>query len=106
MKSMPAASAMRASARQSGQLADQRSGTFVAVRLDEQFAPNMPIFSTLPLYMAMRSGSDAVRADNVSSNAVIEIRLCRHASQCRTDLATLPPRSAPSLVADSAMGRA
>src|SRR3954468_21033235 len=57
MKSMPAASAILASARQSGQLAVQRSGTVVAVREDEQFAPNTPILSVLALYMAMRSGS-------------------------------------------------
>src|SRR3954452_12675633 len=62
MKSMPAASAMRASCRHSGQLADQRSGTLVAERPDEQFAPKMPIFSTLPLYMASRSCIAAVRA--------------------------------------------
>src|SRR3979409_1074615 len=57
MKSMPAASAILASARQSGQLALQRSGTVVAVREDEQLAPNTPILSVLGLYMAMRSGS-------------------------------------------------
>src|ERR1700684_3732788 len=53
MKSRPAASASRASARQSGQPADQRSGTLVAERPDEQLAPNRPIFSALPLYMAI-----------------------------------------------------
>src|ERR1700692_2331121 len=57
MKSMPASSAIFPSARQSGQLAVQRSGTVVAVREDEQFAPNTPILSVLALYMAMRSGS-------------------------------------------------
>src|ERR1700722_14808395 len=62
MKSMPAWSARRASARQSGQLADQRSGTVVAVRLGEQLAPNSPIFRALPLYMAMRSFMDGVGA--------------------------------------------
>ena len=66
MKSMPASSAMRASARQSGQLADQRSGTVVAVRDDEQLAPNMPILSALALYMAMRSRIDAVPVGNFS----------------------------------------
>src|SRR5262245_18903158 len=60
MKSMPASSAMRASARQSAQLADQRSGTRVAVRDDEQLAPNMPIFSTFELCMSMRSLIDGV----------------------------------------------
>src|SRR5262245_33394777 len=63
MKSMPAVSARRASLRQSGQLADQRSGTLVAERPDEQLAPNSPTLSALPLYMAMRSCMDAVRAN-------------------------------------------
>src|ERR1700737_712404 len=63
MKSRPAASAMRARRRQSGQLADQRSGTLVAERPDEQFAPKTPILSALALYMAMRSCIDAVRAN-------------------------------------------
>src|SRR5262245_2514044 len=67
MKSMPAASARRASLRQSGQLADQRSGTMVAERPDEQFAPNTPIFSVLALYIAMRFCIDAVRASTGSS---------------------------------------
>src|SRR5256885_7025583 len=67
MKSMPALSAKRARLRQSGQLADQRSGTLVAARPDEQFAPKMPTFSALPLYMAMRSRIDPVRADKALS---------------------------------------
>src|SRR5712691_3007125 len=67
MKSMPASSAMRARRRQSGQLADQRSGTMVAERPDEQLAPKMPIFSALALYMAMRSCIDAVRANKTFS---------------------------------------
>src|SRR6516162_3413601 len=62
MKSSPASSASLASVRQSGQLADQRSGTLVAERPDEQLAPNSPILSTLPLYMAMRFCMDALRA--------------------------------------------
>src|SRR5579864_9482342 len=62
MKSIPVSSAMRASRRQSGQLADQRSGTVVADRPEEQFAPNRPIFSALPLYIARRSDMDDVRA--------------------------------------------
>src|SRR5262249_2811406 len=61
MKSMPAASAMRASFRQSGQLADQRSGTRVAERPDEQLAPNSPILSRFALNIAARSAIDAVR---------------------------------------------
>src|SRR5262249_27740859 len=67
MKSMPASSAMRASRRQSGQLADQRSGTLVAERPDEQLAPKMPILSGLVLYMAMRSRIDAERASTTAS---------------------------------------
>src|SRR5262245_37774569 len=67
MKSIPRSSARRASARQSGQLADHRSGTLVAERPDEQFAPNTPIFSALPLYMAMRSASAPVRASTAVS---------------------------------------
>ena len=47
--------AMRASARQSGQLADQRSGTLVAERPDEQLTPNRPSFSALALCIARRS---------------------------------------------------
>src|SRR5262245_3838933 len=68
MKSMPASSAMRARRAQSGQLADQRSGTLVAERPDEQLAPNTPIFSVLALYMAMRSCIDAVRASTMFSS--------------------------------------
>src|SRR4030088_2709588 len=64
MKSLPLASAKRASRRQSGQLADQRSGTIVAERPDEQLAPNSPSLSWLALNIAMRSGMDAVRGDN------------------------------------------
>src|ERR1700726_3522771 len=59
MKSSPASSASFASARQSSQLADQRSGTVVAERPDEQLAPNSPILSALSLYMAMRDCMDA-----------------------------------------------
>src|SRR5579862_1273216 len=59
MKSRPASSASLASARQSSQLADQRSGTMVAERPDEQLAPNSPILSALSLYMAMRDCMDA-----------------------------------------------
>ena len=44
------------------QLAVQRSGTLVAERPDEQLAPNRPILSALPLYMAMRFPMDALRA--------------------------------------------
>jgi predicted component of type VI protein secretion system len=58
---------MRARRRQSGQLADHRSGTLVAERPDEQLAPKMPI------YMAMRSRIEAERADTTFS---IRFRRC------------------------------
>src|SRR5690348_4038368 len=67
MRSSPAAAASLASARQSGQLADQRSGTLVAERPDEQLAPNSPILSAWPLYMAMRLAMDALRASTACS---------------------------------------
>ena len=59
---MPASSAMRASRTLSAQVPDQRSGTSVTARPDEQLAPNRPILSALPLYMAMRSFIEAVGA--------------------------------------------
>jgi hypothetical protein len=59
MKSMPAASAMRASRRLSGQVPDQRSGTFVTARPDEQFAPNRPSLSRLPPAADIRSRKEA-----------------------------------------------
>src|SRR6185503_10884365 len=52
---MPQASACFAISRQSAQLADHRSGTLVADRPDEQFAPNRPSLSALSLYIAKRS---------------------------------------------------
>ena len=45
---MPASSAIFASRRLSGQVPDQRSGTLVTARPEEQFAPNSPIFSAWP----------------------------------------------------------
>src|SRR4051794_16724692 len=51
---MPRSSAIRAILRQSGQVACQRSGTKVAVRAEEQFAPNRPIFKALLLYISTR----------------------------------------------------
>src|SRR6266508_1935998 len=63
---MPAASAMRASFRLSRQFPDQRSGTWVTARPDEQFAPNRPICSRLAPYMAMRSRIEASRTGTAS----------------------------------------
>ena len=67
---------MWASARQSGQLADQRSGTWVAERPDEQLAPNRPIFSALALYIAMRSRMDG---EGRSSKACLSVAFRSHA---------------------------
>src|SRR5512134_2171567 len=79
---------MRASFRQSGQLADHRSGTLVAERPDEQLAPKMPIFSALALYIAARSGNDPVRLSmavpgvrNVPENSTPSV--CRVEWACR-----------------------
>src|SRR5215471_9158264 len=80
MKSIPAASAMRASRRQSGQLADHRSATVVAERPDEQLAPNRPILSRLPLYIARRFGNEASRAGNGVSVLSVE----RHRGECES----------------------
>src|SRR5262245_61191712 len=55
MNSMPASSAICASARLSSQLPVQRSGTVVTARPDEQFDPNRPILSALSVYIALRS---------------------------------------------------
>src|SRR5215471_18087201 len=56
---MPASSAMRASLTLSDHAADQRSCTKVTARPDEQLAPNRPILSALPLYMAVRCCMEA-----------------------------------------------
>src|SRR5262249_5635170 len=69
MKSSLASSPSFASLRQSGQRAVQRSGTLVAERPDEQLAPNSPILSALPLYIAMRFCMDALRASTAFSPA-------------------------------------
>src|SRR4029077_5967013 len=65
MKSRPAASAICASLRLSGQLPDQRSGTRVTARPDEQFAPKSPILSRFALCMALRSAWAAVGASTI-----------------------------------------
>ena len=45
----------------SAQLPDQRSGTSVTARPDEQLAPKSPIFSRLPLCIDVRSRDVASR---------------------------------------------
>src|SRR6187551_3911240 len=77
-KSMPAASAMRASARQSGQLADQRSGTFVADRPDEQLNPNRPSFNALALCIATLSFIDGEgRSSKAGSGFLLPVQSIR-----------------------------
>src|ERR1700686_1916697 len=61
-KSMPASSDMMASFLLSGQLPDQRSGTKVTARPDEQFGPNRPICSLLPEYIERRDCREACGA--------------------------------------------
>src|SRR5437588_8532028 len=67
---MPASSAMRASRRLSGHEPDQRSGTSVTARPDEQFGPNKPILNALALYMLMRSRMDVWGASNFGPRLV------------------------------------
>ena len=69
---MPAASPMRASARQSAQLADQRSGTRVAERADEQLKPNRPSFNALELCIARRSLIDEVAGRSSKAGSVVQ----------------------------------
>src|SRR5262249_47479025 len=57
-KSIPARSAISASFLLSGQLPDQRSGTSVTARPEEQLAPNKPICSLLPPCIARRAFND------------------------------------------------
>src|SRR5215468_6998328 len=59
---MPTSSAILASLRLSGQLPDQRSGTSVTARPDEQLAPNRPILSLFALCIDIRSWRDGAGA--------------------------------------------
>ena len=72
---MPASSAMRASLRLSGQLPDQRSGTSVTARPDEQFDPNRPILSRLALCIDRRSRADETGACTCPSRSVEALAL-------------------------------
>src|SRR6516164_9425467 len=96
MKSSPASSASLASSRQSSQLADQRSGTLVAERPDEQLAPNRPILSALSLYMAMRACIDPGRANTTSSSAQYCLAPLQHVSQAIAIAAELDPALPPA----------
>src|ERR1041385_8558778 len=66
MNSMPASSAIFARARQSRQLPDQRSGTIVTARPEEQLAPNRPNLSRFALPICARSRCDLTRSIPVS----------------------------------------
>jgi hypothetical protein len=60
---MPASSDNCASRLLSAQLPDQRSGTSVTARPDEQLAPNSPICSLLLPYIARRAWTLVSRID-------------------------------------------
>src|SRR5258708_38188252 len=75
MKSMPASSAICARRRLSAQVPDQRSGTLVTARPDEQFAPNSPIFSALPPASRLRCGNDELAIGTIIPQA--RRKLCR-----------------------------
>ncbi len=61
---MPASSDITASRLLSGQFPDQRSGTSVTARPDEQLEPNRPICSLLLAYIERRDSSEAFRVDS------------------------------------------
>src|SRR3954464_14863219 len=58
---MPASSVISAICRQFAEAASLRSGATVAVRADEQLAPNRPILSALPLCIDSRACRGSVR---------------------------------------------
>src|SRR3981189_1072427 len=63
---------MPGSLRLSGQLPDQRSGTSVTARPDEQFDPNRPILSLLALCIDMRSCRVGAGASTVPPEIVFD----------------------------------
>src|ERR1700685_673044 len=60
---MPASSDICANRLLSGQLPDQRSGTSVTARPEEQLGPNSPICSLLLEYIDLRDCSEASRVE-------------------------------------------
>src|SRR5262245_6029471 len=102
---MPTSSAIRASLRLSGQLPDQRSGTSVTARPDEQFAPNKPILSLFALCIDMRSWRDGAGASTVPPEASIDVANRNQASprvpRFEWDAGTnrLPPKRATVRIA-------
>src|SRR2546430_16199812 len=77
---MPTSSAILASLRLSGQFPDQRSGTRVTARPDEQFAPNKPILSLFALCIDMRSCRDGAGASTVPPQASFDVPNVNQAS--------------------------
>src|SRR6266478_969548 len=87
---MPTSSAIRASLRLSGQLPDQRSGTSVTARPDEQFDPNRPILSLLALCIDMRSCRVGAGASTVPPEVVFDTAKSKSGSSL--DQANARPR--------------
>src|SRR5215471_18882405 len=101
---MPTSSAIRASLRLSGQLPDQRSGTSVTARPDEQFAPNRPILSLFALCIDMRSWRDGAGASTVSPGASTwstanQASSCMPRFEWDTGTNRLPPKRATVRIA-------
>jgi hypothetical protein len=71
---MPAWSAISASFLLSGQLPDQRSGTSVTARPEEQLAPNKPICSLLLPCIARRAFSDGEGACTAGLSSSLLLR--------------------------------
>ena len=82
---MPASSAILARRRLSGQVPDQRSGTLVTARPEEQLAPNSPIFSALPPASRLRCGNDEFAFGTIIPQA------CRSRSHYRTAASLATP---------------
>src|SRR5215813_8863886 len=102
---MPTSSAILASLRLSGQLPDQRSGTRVTARPDEQFAPNRPILSLLALCIDMRSCRVGAGASTVPPEDLFGAgRLAQGRDDLNGTSGTnrLPAKTATTTIADAA----
>src|SRR5260370_20927817 len=83
---------MRAIVRQSGQLADQRSGAVVAVRAPERVAPNSPTLKALALCIAWRCCWAGLALDLIIASPgphsiiLVPLAHCRLATSRRWDL--------------------
>src|SRR6202161_1800509 len=97
---MPASSAMTASFLLSGQLPDQRSGTSVTARPDEQFGPNRPICNLLPEYIDRRAAREASWAETCGACTVIFLISCHNRSpDCTKCNPGIMPRGTPDFAA-------